>query len=77
MLYGLLQMTGSVEAQSLAESVGKGIASQPGRRIQLGLDDIRALRDVLCVRDVLNHNGLVMLQEALCAPASPGFAKRS
>ena len=65
-LYELLQSTGSVEAGSLAESIGGRIGDAPGHRIQLGLDDIHALREVLCGGDALGYKGLVMLQTALC-----------
>ena len=65
-LYELLQIAGSVEAGSLAESIGRGLGDAPGRRIQLGLDEIHALREVLCVGDALGHEGLVTLQTAIC-----------
>jgi hypothetical protein len=55
----------SLAAQALSARITEGLASGPILGT-LGLDDIAALREVVCSADVGEHAGLQSLQTSLC-----------
>lgn len=67
-----LQGTRSLAAQALSARVTEKLDAEKvrSRSLTLGLDDIAALRDVICGTDVGNHDGLRTLRTALCADPS-------
>ena len=64
-----LHGTRSLAAQSLSAAVTGRLDADDGRSrsLTLGLDDIAALRAVVCGADVGDHAGLRSLQASLCA----------
>jgi hypothetical protein len=62
--------TRALAAQSLAASLRKELDANRPHFIQLGLDDIAALRSVLCETKLSGLPGLESLKTALCRPES-------
>lgn len=65
-----LSDTRSLAAQALAKSLGDEMEANQPQGIRLGLDDIAALRSVLCGPKLSGLPGLEGLQTALCPPPS-------
>ena len=63
-----LQGARSLAAKALSARVNEKLDAEKvrSRSLTLGLDDIAALRDVICGTDVGNHDGLRSLRTALC-----------
>jgi hypothetical protein len=62
-----LHGTRSLAAQALSARITESLASVSPIIETLGLDDIAALRDVICGADVRDYAGLRSLQASLCA----------
>jgi len=65
-----LSDTRALAAQTLATSLREAMGAMQPRVIRLGLDDIAALRSVLCETKLSGLPGLEGLQAALCEPSS-------
>ncbi len=63
-----LQGAPSLAAKALSVRVTEKLDADKmrSRSLTLGLDDIAALREVICGTDVGNHDGLASLRTALC-----------
>jgi hypothetical protein len=64
-----LQGARSFPAKALSARVTEKLDAEQmrSRSLTLGLDDIAALREVICGTDVGNHDGIRSLRTALCA----------
>jgi len=65
-LLGWLAADGSLEAQAFSRTIRDELLRQRPQPVRLGLDDIAALRAVLCGVEMGDYHGLRGIQAAIC-----------